>query len=149
MKKIISSLLMMACLLAFVSTPAAAGDKQRHRWEGVAIGVGAALLGHAVLDSYRDRDCDWDRGRGRDWDRTCRPERVRVYKHDGRHPPAPMPRYSRGHWEMRKVWVPPVSERVWNPGHYSRHGHWVSGHWVTVERESGYWTKERVWVSRR
>ena len=141
MKKIFVSLLMTACLLAFVSAPAAAGDKQRHRWEGVAIGVGAALLGHAILDDYRDRD--------RGWDRSCRPERVRVYKHDGCHPPAPMPRYSRGHWEMRKVWVPPVHERVWNPGHYNRRGNWVSGRWITIEKESGYWSKERVWVSRR
>ncbi|MDY6954209.1 MAG: DUF4149 domain-containing protein, partial [Thermodesulfobacteriota bacterium] len=33
-------------------TSAWAGSKQRHRWEGVAIGIGAAMLGSALLNSY-------------------------------------------------------------------------------------------------
>lgn len=35
--------------ILFTTTSAWAGSKQRHRWEGVAIGVGAAVLGGALL----------------------------------------------------------------------------------------------------
>jgi hypothetical protein len=55
----------------------------------------------------------------------------------------------RGHWEVRKVWVPPSTEKVWNPGHYNRRGHWVRGQWIEIERRRGYWKKEKVWVARK
>ncbi len=32
--------------------PADAGATQRHRWEGVAIGLGAAILGGALIDIF-------------------------------------------------------------------------------------------------
>jgi hypothetical protein len=137
MKKAAISLFVAAALLMLAASPASAGDKQRHRWEGVAIGVGAAILGHAILSDFRDRECR-------------APEPVHVYKRGRWHRhPGPPPTYSRGHWEIRKVWVPPVCEKVWNPGHYDRCGDWVPGRWITLEKSPGYWTKERVWVARR
>jgi hypothetical protein len=135
MQKIISSLLVGAAVLMFAANPAFAGDEARHRWQGVAIGVGAAILGSAILNEVMDRDCS--------------PAPVRVYRHDGCCRPSPPPRCSRGHWEVRKVWVPPVCERVWNPGHYDRNCRWVPGRWITVEKSPGYWAKKRVWVARR
>ena len=67
MKKIMT-LCMVAVFFMTISAPAAfAGSKQRHRWQGVAIGLGAAILGNAILNSDRydappervvvDRDC--------------------------------------------------------------------------------------------
>jgi len=50
---------------------------------------------------------------------------------------------------MQKVWVPPVCERLWNPGPYNRHSDWVSAHWITIEKQPGYWTENRLWRTRR
>lgn len=118
--------------LSIAAQPALAGDKQRYRWEGVAIGLGAAILGHALYNNYSansypehvtviDRDCDSDHS----------------------YPP---PRYS-GHWEVRRVWVPAMREKVWNPGHYD-YGEWVPGHFIMIERTPGFWKQQEVWVAR-
>ncbi|MBS3756180.1 MAG: hypothetical protein KGY56_10835 [Desulfobacterales bacterium] len=138
MKKIFISLFVVVCLVSFASTPAFAGDKQRHRWEGVAIGVGAAILGHAILSSARDDGAARVTVSHRDYrDRHHRDRCSRA------------PRHSRGHWVVQKTWVPPICERTWNPGHYTRHGRWVPGRWITIEKRPGYWVEKKVWRSRR
>ncbi len=38
--------------LGLMSTSAWAGSKQQHRWEGVAIGVGAAIVGSALISHH-------------------------------------------------------------------------------------------------
>ena len=35
--------------LCLASTPTWAGSKQQHRWEGIVIGVGAAIVGSAII----------------------------------------------------------------------------------------------------
>ncbi|NNF99135.1 MAG: hypothetical protein HKM93_07130 [Desulfobacteraceae bacterium] len=131
-------LLISGVFIILISTNAWAGREQRARWEGVAIGVAATLVGQAILDHHHGG--------------YHQPATVRVNvgpRHRGpgrRHYPPP-PRPQRGHWEVRKVWVPPVCEKVWNPGHYNRRGHWVPGHWITVESAPGYWKKERIWIA--
>lgn len=130
MKKTIIFWVIAAMGLALSVQPAAAGDKQRHRWEGVAIGVGAAILGHALMHSSDDPYCD---------------NRVEVYHHY-----ACAPTHHRsGYWESRRVWVAPECEKVWNPGHYTPHGRWVSGRWRMIETSPGYWREDRVWVGCR
>lgn len=52
MKKIIPAAITLIMVLSFITTSAWAGSKQRHRWEGVAIGVGAAIVGGAIINSY-------------------------------------------------------------------------------------------------
>jgi len=127
MKKIMVFIMIAAVSISFSVQSAFAGSKQHYRWEGVAIGVGAAILGHALLNSCNDRY-------------PC--EEVRVY-----HRPCPPPhRY--GYWETRSVWVEPDCRKVWNPGHYDCHGRWFSGRWQMIERSPGYWQEEKVWVSR-
>ncbi len=117
--------------ITLVSSSALAGSKQRHRWEGVAIGVGAAILGHAIYRSH-----------------TAEPQPQVVYVE-----PEPTYRYDRGpqhrrgHWEWQKTWIPPTYEKVWNPGHYTPNGHWVSGHWMEMKTNPGHWTRERVWIA--
>jgi hypothetical protein len=68
----------------------------------------------------------------------------------GRSRPAHRRQHPRqGHWELKKEWVPAVYKRVWNPGHYNRHGRWVRGRWVEIIDEPGYWVEKKVWVSNR
>lgn len=38
--------------ICLASNSAWAGSKQRHRWEGVAIGVGAAIIGGALINHH-------------------------------------------------------------------------------------------------
>ena len=49
-KSVFIAMLSTILCCSFVGTPAWAGDKQRHRWEGVAIGIGAVILGNALLN---------------------------------------------------------------------------------------------------
>ena len=129
MKPIKWMMTLMALVIGIVvvASPVSAGSKQRHRWEGVAIGVGAAILGHALYQHHHNAMSA---------------------------PTAPAPSYRRdippqhhGHWEWQDSWVSPTYEKVWNPGHYNRKGRWVPGHWIEVQTSEGYWTKERVWVA--
>jgi hypothetical protein len=130
-KKLLISLVIAAFGIALVSSSALAGSKQRHRWEGVAIGVGAAILGQAIFQAHR--------GVPQPQVVYVEPEPVYRYEHG--------PQYRRGHWAWQQIWVPPTHERIWNPGHYNRYGHWVAGHWIEVESRAGYWTRQRVWVA--
>ena len=134
MKHFICLVLITTFGLWLTSPTAWAGNVQRNRWEGVAIGIGAALLGSALFKHHLHRSGE----------RAIvhQPDRAYRQRNHFHHKPA-------GHWEIRKKWVPPVYESVWNPGHYSPRGRWISGHWIEIEKEPGYWTKERVWVSRK
>ena len=131
--KLLISLVATLIAVTLIATPALAGSKQQHRWEGVAIGVGAAILGHAIYHAHKG---------------ASHPQVV--YQ-----APEPAPRYHhrypfkhrRGHWEWKKTWVAPTYEKIWNPGHYNRRGRWIPGHWIDVQTSDGYWKKERVWVA--
>ena len=90
----------------------------RHVWEGVAIGVGAAILGAALINSSQTQTTT-----------------VQY---------APQPS---GHYEYRRMWVGPQYEKVWVQGHYTHHGQWVPGHWDQQLVRPGYYTQQRVWVA--
>lgn len=108
----------------FLTSSTWAGKKHRHLREGITIGVGAVMLGHALFNQD--------------------------HRHFHPAPPYihwPPPRF-RGHWEVRRVWIPPTYERVWNPGHYDHKGRWVPGRWIEVVKVPGYWSEKRVWVGR-
>jgi len=134
MKKLLIGIPVVLIASVLISAPAMAGSKQQHRWEGVAIGVGAAILGHAIYQAHKDAP-------------TARvvyvePTPVRSkYRHPSH------PKHRHGRWEWQKTWVAPTYEKVWNPGHYDRKGRWVQGHWIEVKTSDGYWTKERVWIA--
>lgn len=130
-KKLLISLVIAVFGITLVSSSALAGSKQRHRWEGVAIGVGAAILGHAI---YRSHTAEQQ-------PQVVYVEPEPTYRHDR------YPQHRRGHWEWQKTWMPPTYEKVWNPGHYTPNGHWVSGHWMEMKTNPGYWTRERVWIA--
>ena len=135
MKKtmIITLIVLIAVAINLQASSAMAGSKQRHRWEGFAIGIGTAIIGSAILDNHHNH------------------HRYQPAPRHYRKPPPPPPRVKRhrGHWEMRKVWVPPNYKRVWNPGHYDRRGYWVDGDWIEIIDQPGYWEEERVWIAGR
>jgi len=52
-KKNLFALLLTAILcVSFLIPSVWAGSKQRHRWQGVAIGLGTAILGNAIFKHY-------------------------------------------------------------------------------------------------
>ena len=112
--RILGAILATACLALWVAVPRAeAGDKSRHRWQGIAIGVASTILldhlmnpGPAAADyrrpvaprpSYGYGPPAWDGPRLRERRRPCPPP---------------------GHWE-----------RVWIPDHYDSFGKFVEGHY--------------------
>lgn len=102
--------------------------RNRHMIQGAAIGIGAFMLGKALHDHAR---------------RPPLVARLPVERYE----PPPPPQY--GHWEIRRVWVPPTYQRVWNPGHYNRRQHWVPGRWIEMVDRPGFWDEQKVWVASR
>lgn len=129
LKKLLSIGLIVVFGVTVFTTGAYAGSKQRHRWEGVAIGIGAVILGKALIDGIHHSRASV----------YAPPARPLPSKHHYRERPA-------GHWETRREWVPPQYEKVWNPGHYDDYGRWVAGRWIQIEVEQGYWVEKDVWV---
>lgn len=130
-KKLLIVLVIAVFGMMLASSSALAGSKQRYRWEGVAIGLGTALVGHAIYQAHR----------------AGQQPQV-VYVEPERHRYDRGSKHRHGHWEWQKTWVPPTHEKVWNPGHYNRKGQWVSGHWIELKTNAGHWAQERVWIAR-
>ena len=86
LKKLFIGLTIAVFTIALVSSTAMAGSKQRHRWEGVAIGVGAAILGHAIYQSHKADH----------YPQTVyvEPNPPQRYNHE--------PRHRHGHWNGRR-----------------------------------------------
>ncbi len=51
-KKVFIIMLTSILVFCYAATSAWAGPKQRYRWEGVAIGVGAAIVGSTLINHY-------------------------------------------------------------------------------------------------
>jgi len=130
-KSLIIILITIVLSLSLIVPSAWAGSKQRHRWQGVAIGIGAAVLGSALLHNYSDP-----------------PPKV-VYRYApprNRHYYPPRHRH-RSHYKGRRHRVSP-GKKTWNPGHYHPRGHWVPGRWIVIERGHGYPAKNRARIDR-
>ncbi len=132
MKKQIAIATATILVLGLSTSFAQAGAARRHTIEGFLLGTGVTLLGAAIVNNMN------------------RPEPV-VVRHVHAPPPTPSYRYAKrhhrkGHWETRKVWMAPVYETRWNPGHYNKRGRWVNGRYEEFQVSKGYWKKERVWV---
>ena len=133
MKTLISIATATAMFICFSAAPARADRKTT---EGFLLGIGAAVLGTAIYQSL-DRDPGYrapqrhhgppsfERGS------QCREDRWHVKRH-GR----PL--------KIERIWVAPVYETRWNPGHYNRKGHWVGGRYETFKVRDGYWEERRV-----
>ncbi len=144
MKKLLTITLLTVFLIGISGPAAWAGAKQRYRWEGVAIGVGASILGHALIHEPHHYNRPY-RGGGAV---ILRGDRDRCNYSERRHQRRPFAKPDRRHFKTRRIWVSPVYEKVWNPGHYDVDQRWVPGRWIQVIREPGHWVEKRKWSGR-
>ena len=102
-KKVFIIILTTILGLSFVVSSAWAGSKQRHIWEGVAIGIGAAIVGSALINHNR-------------YYSHYGPPPVYSFNYSYHSPPPPH-RY----WHRR----PPPQHRYWHrrPRHHYRYGY--------------------------
>lgn len=144
MKKIICITTAAVLFICLSATSSTAGAARRHTIEGVVIGTGIALLGAAIYnDIHRDRASDQNQHH---------PAFHKPPKHENRY--AKRKRHHPRHkfhrpikrWEIQRVWIAPVYEKRWNPGHYNRRGEWISGRYQNFLIREGYYTEEKVRV---
>jgi len=144
MNKLIAITTTVLLLICFSTATALAGSARKHTIEGIMIGTGVAILGAAIINEIN---------------RDAKPQyRANYARHDGHryagyrydHKRRNHRRYkshrSRGHWEIERVWIDPVYEKKWNPGHYNRRGKWISGRVEKFMIKDGYWQEEKLWV---
>lgn len=158
MKKIIAITTAVLMITGVLSVTSAHAD--RKTIEGFILGTGVAILGAAILN-----EMNTDGAQVRDnyaYQRHTPPVYTPPAHHRPDHQYRPghyKPRHEkkyrhhkkyanhrRGHWEVEKIWMAPVYERKWNPGHYNRKGKWVSGRYEKFMVQEGYWSKKKVWV---
>jgi len=136
LKKLTTAILILSLVFLFTITPAEAGSKARHMWQGAGIALGALALGgllahQAYVYSHTPPPAVY---------LPPPPPRPEPY-----YCPPPQPEYVPGHWEMVREWVPGSWERVWIPDHYDRWGNRIAGHYE--ERQTpGRYVERRVWV---
>jgi len=142
MKKIIA-ITTSVLVLTFFSTVSAHAD--RKTVEGFMLGTGIAILGaaiyngihndspppqyirnHPLPDAYRYAGYRYDH-----WNKNNR-----KYSHLG----------PGGHWKIQRIWIDPVYEKKWNPGHYNPIGYWVSGRYEIFQIQNGFWQEKKIWV---
>ena len=144
MKKTLTTITIAVLAIMFTTAPARA---DRKTMEGFLLGTGVTLLGAAIIHEINRDDKPAYQAAVYNSRQSCdRP----VYKkhHPGKHRgwKKKHHRGPRGHWEVDRVWIDPVYERKWNPGHYNRRGEWVNGRYEKFKVASGYWKEERSWV---
>jgi hypothetical protein len=135
MKHLISIMTAVVVLICLSTAPAQADRKTR---EGVLLGIGAAVLGTVIYQGLKQPSGY------REPQRYHVPpayERRSQCRDMRRHVQGPA-----GHWEIERIWVEPVYQTRWNPGHYNRKGHWVNGRHEKFRIQDGYWQERRVWV---
>ncbi len=148
MKKTLNIFLIAALLIPFTFSPASAGPRNNHLLETVIIGTGVAILGTALIYEvhHNNRENDYAHN---NYNSRKHP------KHPGWQKPRPIhPRKdhalnsykARGGWVIEKVWITPIYENIWVPGHHKKHGRWIKGRYRQVIVRKGYWEKRRVWV---
>lgn len=135
MKILISITTAVVTIICLSTAPAHADRKTT---EGFLLGIGAAVLGTAIYQSL-----DRSPGYSEPHRRHVAPGygRGSQYRNDQRHA-----RQSFERWEIQRIWVAPVYDTRWNPGHYNRQGYWVSGRHETFKVQDGYWEQRRVRV---
>ncbi len=140
MKKIITITTALILLVCFSNGSAHAGSARRHTLEGVMIGAGVTILGAAIISELNHNSSSYTVEKHY----QPRGKHHAAYRH-GHHKKFRR-HHPRGHWEIEKIWVDPVYEAKWNPGHYNRRGKWVCGKYNNFLVKEGYYQKERVWV---
>ena len=141
MKQIITITTAVILLICF-STVQAHAD--RKTMEGFMLGTGVAILGAAIISGINnDRRPQYARQhippaevRHIEYREAYRHNYPRNYRHHG----------PSGHWEITRIWVAPVYENKWNPGHYNHRGEWIDGRYEQFLISEGFWQEQKVWV---
>ncbi len=142
MKKTIAITTAAILFICLTTISAHAGAARRHTLEGFAIGTGIALLGAAIYnDIHRDAPPKYRSNHSRNHNSRDRRSKYASNKRDNRYYKS---HRSRRHWRVEKIWVGPVFEKRWNPGHYNRRGHWIGGSYRKILIREGYYRHERV-----
>lgn len=136
MNKIIATVTAVFLIILASSSPAKA---DRKTMEGFLIGTGVAILGTAII-SELNKDNKVSYSTSHTYNDDYYPEYRHHRKHHKKY------RGPKGHWEINRVWIEPVYERKWNPGHYNRRGEWVNGRYEKFLVCKGYWKEEKTWV---
>lgn len=141
MKKIIAiTTAVLVC--TFFSTASAHAD--RKTVEGFMLGTGIAILGAAIFNGihkdsppqYAPDHSRHDKNRHAGYRYDNRRKHHREYRHQG----------PRGYWKIERIWVDPVYEKRWNPGHYNPNGEWINGRYQRFMVQDGFWQEEKTWV---
>ncbi|MCP4022543.1 MAG: hypothetical protein GY729_11940 [Desulfobacteraceae bacterium] len=150
MKKLATILAVTIIAVCMTTVSAHAGAARRHTIEGIMIGTGVAILGAAIYNgmdnshhisapAYQHRPPRRPHHRPHH-----RPQSWYGQQHGqsyGHHRP-----YG-GRWEITRVWIEPVYESRWNPGHYNKRGRWVRGRYQQFRVSKGYYEERKVWVT--
>jgi len=137
MKKIIS-IIISVLLFIFFSTASAHAD--RKTVEGFMLGTGVAILGAAIYNEIqKDSTPEFNKNRSRH-------NEYRYSGYERGHNRNYRSHQPRGHWEITKIWMKPVYENKWNPGHYNPRGEWVYAGNQNFLVQDGYWRTEKIWV---
>lgn len=141
MKKIIA---VTTSILLFMCFSSVSAHADRKTMEGFMLGTGVAILGAAIINTiHNESGPQYAGNHARRYDHRHAAYR---YGNNGKHHRRFNSRGPRGHWEVDRVWIDPVYEKKWNPGHYNRRGEWVSGRHERFLVKSGYYQEEKVWV---
>ena len=133
-------------LISLFSQPVWAKNQQRYRWEGMAIGLGAALLGSAIIHDNRNSIY------GRYYPRPQHHPRYDRHYPRPQHRPRHYQRYGYRpceYYDYERFWVPPTYRRAWKPGRYDQWGRRISGRWKKRMIRPGHWEERRVCRSYR
>ncbi|WP_153307449.1 hypothetical protein [Desulfospira joergensenii] len=134
MKKFTIMTIALVIISLVWGSAAHAGAARRHTIEGFMLGTGAAILGTIIY-----------KGMNREPERAAWNSR-RHHRHAPYRSCRKGPGHNRGHWETGRIWIEPVYQVRWNPGHYTPRGRWVSGRNEKFIVQEGYWQEKRVWV---
>jgi len=151
MKKTIIITVATIFVLTLTITSAYAGSakKNRERLEGFIIGSSAGFLGAAILNQVQNNR---PKVVVHEPEHNGNHNKESYRGHGGRHENGYSSqrhgyREHRGHWEIKRRWVPEEYEEKWIPGHYNKRGRWVSGKYRRFVVREGYWRENRIWVS--
>lgn len=118
MRKWIIPIMVVCFFSVAVSSPVEAGDRSRHRWQGIAIGAASTLLLQHVFSQPVAVEAGY-----------YAPAPRRDYRYGYAPGPfCPPGQYRNRHYRESRG---PVGywESVWIPGHYDAYGKYVDGHY--------------------
>ncbi len=123
MKKLFVSLMILSfSSIAFIP-PVDAGEKSRHRWQGIAIGAASFL--------FLDHLANHAAGPARSVSYGTAPK---AYRHRLEAPRrcAPGTGHRKDKWKRQNRW-----ESAWIPGHYDSSGRYIDGHYERYNVSGG------------